>query len=92
MRRRCSTCRSHPVGEVPLEALLGAIPSSPPPTEDIGFAVSDEEYADEVGRIIADEIGRGRAQTSQFAATTGNSTHAPAREAVMSAIRTERSK
>ena len=70
--------------EVPLEALLGAIPSSPPPTEDIGFAVSDEEYADEVGRIIADEIGRGEGANFVIRRDYRAHTDAPAREAVMS--------
>lgn len=45
--------------EIPVEALVPLLPSSPPPTEDIGFDLSDEEYAEEVGRIISDEIGRG---------------------------------
>jgi phenazine biosynthesis protein phzE len=38
---------------------LTALPSEPVPFEDAGFDIPDEEYADIVRRVIADEIGRG---------------------------------
>jgi phenazine biosynthesis protein phzE len=38
---------------------LAALPSEPVPFEDAGFDIADEEYADIVRRVIADEIGRG---------------------------------
>lgn len=45
--------------EVPVETLTAALPAHTPPTTDIGFAMSDEDYAAEVAAIITDEIGRG---------------------------------
>ncbi|TDN88550.1 chorismate-binding protein [Microbacterium sp. BK668] len=38
---------------------LGALPAAPVPLQDAGFDIADEEYADIVRRVIADEIGRG---------------------------------
>ena len=69
--------------EVPLQPLLDALPPSPPKTEDIGFAVSDEEYAEEVGRIISDEIGRGEGANFVIRRDYRAHTDAPAREAVL---------
>lgn len=45
--------------EVALEDLLSYLPASPPALEDIGFDLTDEEYAGEVSKIIKDEIGNG---------------------------------
>jgi 2-amino-4-deoxychorismate synthase len=46
--------------EVPLAELVAALPDEPVEfTDRGGFETSDEEYADTVGRIIADEIGNG---------------------------------
>jgi phenazine biosynthesis protein phzE len=46
--------------EVPLEALLGALPDEPVTFEDEGgFETSDADYASVVERIIRDEIGNG---------------------------------
>jgi phenazine biosynthesis protein phzE len=46
--------------EVPLADLLAALPDEPVEFADRGgFETSDQEYADTVGRIIADEIGNG---------------------------------
>ncbi|ALJ21144.1 anthranilate synthase family protein [Microbacterium sp. No. 7] len=50
------------VGErvtVPLADVLATLPSEPVPLADAGFDIPDEEYADIVRRVIADEIGRG---------------------------------
>jgi len=38
---------------------LAQLPTAPVPLEDPGFDIADEEYADIVRRVIADEIGRG---------------------------------
>ncbi|MDQ1073825.1 MULTISPECIES: anthranilate synthase family protein [Microbacterium] len=38
---------------------VASLPSSPVPLADAGFDIADEEYADIVRRVIADEIGRG---------------------------------
>ncbi len=40
-------------------AVMASLPSSPVPLADAGFDIADEEYADIVRRVIADEIGRG---------------------------------
>ena len=46
--------------EVPLAELVAALPNEPIEfTDRGGFETSDEEYADTVGRIIAEEIGNG---------------------------------
>lgn len=45
--------------EIPVDALLALLPSDPPDVEDLGFSVSDEEYAQEVASMIEEEIGRG---------------------------------
>ncbi|GAB3604220.1 anthranilate synthase family protein [Microbacterium aureliae] len=38
---------------------LAQLPSAPVPLADAGFDIADEDYADIVRRVIADEIGRG---------------------------------
>jgi phenazine biosynthesis protein phzE len=38
---------------------LAQLPTAPVPLEDPGFDIADEDYADIVRRVIADEIGRG---------------------------------
>jgi phenazine biosynthesis protein phzE len=40
-------------------AVLAALPTAPVPLDEPGFDIADEEYADIVRRVIADEIGRG---------------------------------
>ncbi|GAA4683061.1 anthranilate synthase family protein [Phytohabitans rumicis] len=45
--------------EVPLAAALAALPQAPVAARDGGFDISDEEYADTVGAVLRDEIGRG---------------------------------
>jgi phenazine biosynthesis protein phzE len=44
---------------VPVESLLGALPEVPPHFEPEGFDISDQDYAAQVGAVIAEEIGRG---------------------------------
>ncbi|WP_345802040.1 chorismate-binding protein [Microbacterium sp. AZCO] len=41
------------------EEALASLPSAPIALQDAGFDVADEDYADIVRRVIADEIGRG---------------------------------
>ncbi|GGH46699.1 anthranilate synthase family protein [Microbacterium album] len=45
---------------VPLADVMASLPTEPVPLHDAGFDVDDEEYADIVRRVIADEIGRGQ--------------------------------
>lgn len=44
---------------IPREDALEGLPSDPIPLEAAGFDIADEDYADTVRRVIADEIGRG---------------------------------
>jgi phenazine biosynthesis protein phzE len=44
---------------LPAEEVLAALPAEPLPLRDGGFDLSDDEYAEIVQRVIADEIGRG---------------------------------
>ena len=41
------------------EDMIASLPSAPIALTDAGFDIADEEYADIVRRVIADEIGRG---------------------------------
>ncbi|KQR21037.1 anthranilate synthase family protein [Microbacterium sp. Leaf151] len=44
---------------VPRAEAMASLPSSPVPLTGAGFDIADEEYADIVRRVIAEEIGRG---------------------------------
>lgn len=44
---------------LPRAEVMASLPSSPVELEGAGFDIADEEYADIVRRVIADEIGRG---------------------------------
>ncbi|MGN9766552.1 anthranilate synthase family protein [Micromonospora sp. SD12] len=44
---------------VGLAEVLAALPDAPVRTADAGFDVTDDEYAATVGRVLAEEIGRG---------------------------------
>lgn len=44
---------------IPRDEALAQLPTAPIPLDDPGFDLADEEYADVVRRVIADEIGRG---------------------------------
>lgn len=45
--------------DLPLADVLAALPDTAVPLQDAGFDISDEDYAQVVTRVIADEIGRG---------------------------------
>ncbi|MEU1279058.1 anthranilate synthase family protein [Streptomyces sp. NPDC005805] len=45
--------------ELPLDALIGALPAHPVAVTGGGFDVGDEEYAEVVRRVVEEEIGRG---------------------------------
>lgn len=44
---------------LPLTGVLDALPSTPVRTTDAAFDISDDQYADIVARVLADEIGHG---------------------------------
>ncbi|SBT43844.1 chorismate-binding protein [Micromonospora auratinigra] len=44
---------------IPLDDLLAALPDAPVLTRDAAFDISDADYADTVGRVLAEEIGHG---------------------------------
>ncbi|MFE7846481.1 anthranilate synthase family protein [Microbacterium sp. NPDC057407] len=54
---RCLVVREH--ATVPRDGLLAGLPTDAVPLTDAGFDIGDEEYADIVRTVIADEIGRG---------------------------------
>jgi phenazine biosynthesis protein phzE len=54
---RCLVVREHV--SVDRGELLTELPTDPVPLVDAGFDIADEEYADIVRSVIADEIGRG---------------------------------
>ncbi|SDH41051.1 anthranilate synthase family protein [Microbacterium pygmaeum] len=54
---RCLVVTDHIA--LPRAEVLAALPASPVPLQDAGFDIADEDYADIVRRVIADEIGRG---------------------------------
>lgn len=70
--------------EVSVEALIAALPAKTPRTTDIGFAMSDEDYAGEVASIISDEIGRGEGANFVIRRDYRAHTDAPVRSTVLS--------
>jgi phenazine biosynthesis protein phzE len=54
---RCLVVDRHEA--LPRDEVVAALPTEPVPLGDAGFDIADEEYADIVRRVIAEEIGRG---------------------------------
>ncbi|WP_434812416.1 chorismate-binding protein [Microbacterium sp. bgisy189] len=54
---RCLVVSEHT--SVPLDDALVSLPSAPVALQDAGFDIADDDYAQIVRRVIADEIGRG---------------------------------
>jgi phenazine biosynthesis protein phzE len=54
---RCLVVDGHTA--VPRDEVIASLPDAAIPLEGAGFDIDDEEYADIVRRVIADEIGRG---------------------------------
>ncbi|SIT78194.1 anthranilate synthase family protein [Microbacterium sp. RU33B] len=54
---RCLVVDAHTA--LPRSEVVAELPSAPVPLEDAGFDIADDDYADIVRRVIADEIGRG---------------------------------
>jgi 2-amino-4-deoxychorismate synthase len=54
---RCLVVADHE--RMPLAEALAQLPSTPIPLQDAGFDIADEEYAEIVRTVIAEEIGRG---------------------------------
>ncbi|MDZ8171256.1 anthranilate synthase family protein [Microbacterium xanthum] len=54
---RCLVVTDH--ASFPRDELTAALPDATIPLADAGFDIDDEDYADIVRRVIADEIGRG---------------------------------
>lgn len=54
---RCLVVSAHRA--LPRAAVIAELPTAPVPLRDAGFDISDDEYAEIVRTVIADEIGRG---------------------------------
>ena len=74
--------------EVPLEEMVQYLPADPPPVEDLGFDISDEEYADLVSRVITEEIGTGQGANFVIRRDYWARTSAPFRSAALAWYRT----
>ncbi len=69
--------------DVSVSALESFLPATAPEIEDVGFDLTDEEYADEVRKIIDDEIGRGEGANFVIRRDYHAKVSAPARQAAL---------
>ncbi|GIG88319.1 phenazine-specific anthranilate synthase component I [Plantactinospora endophytica] len=72
---------------VPLAEALAALPEVPVPVLDAGFDIPDPEYAEIVGRVLADEIGRGEGANFVIHRSYLGTLAGPALPAALAALR-----
>ncbi|AYG03081.1 chorismate-binding protein [Gryllotalpicola protaetiae] len=72
---------------MPLDAVLELLPDAPAHVDAQGFDVPDEEYAEIVRRVIADEIGRGEGSNFVIKRSFVGHTDAPTVPALLSWFR-----
>lgn len=73
--------------KVPVEDLIGALPSGDPVVSDLGFDVDDDTYAKQVEDVIKNEIGRGEGANFVIRRDYLAHTSAPVREATLAWLR-----
>ncbi len=81
----CLTIDRHE--RIDLAAALAALPDTPVVTRDARFDVTDEEYAATVGRVLADEIGRGEGANFVVHRTLHATVQGPPLRAALAALR-----
>jgi phenazine biosynthesis protein phzE len=72
---------------VPLADALAALPDAPVRASGAGFDVADDEYADIVGRVLAEEIGRGEGANFVVHRTVRATVAGPPLPAALAALR-----
>ncbi|MDM4719750.1 anthranilate synthase family protein [Micromonospora sp. WMMA1363] len=72
---------------VGLAATLGVLPDAPVETTGADFDVSDDEYATTVGRVLAEEIGRGEGANFVIHRTLHATVQGPPLRAALAALR-----
>ncbi|MFG3690453.1 chorismate-binding protein [Micromonospora sp. NPDC047740] len=73
--------------QIPLADALAALPDVPVVTTDAGFDSSDAEYAATVGRVLAEEIGRGEGANFVIHRTLRATVQGDPRAAALAALR-----
>ncbi|MBE1491951.1 chorismate-binding protein [Plantactinospora soyae] len=72
---------------VPLAEALAALPDTPTPVRDAAFDLPDGEYAEIVGRVLRDEIGRGEGANFVISRSFVGTLTGPALPAALAALR-----
>ncbi|MEU9826368.1 chorismate-binding protein [Micromonospora chersina] len=72
---------------LPLDEVLAALPDAPVVTRDAAFDISDAAYADTVGRVLTDEIGRGEGANFVIHRTLRAGVEGPPLVAALAALR-----
>lgn len=72
---------------VPLGEVVAALPDAPVRTRDAAFDISDAEYADTVGRVLAEEIGHGAGANFVIHRTLRATVQGPPLVAALAALR-----